>query len=497
MGGFFGSGANGIVLNTIQNGSISLYNSTGLTALNFVPTVSPSNLNPLPRWISDYPIYSDYALRNTKGAAFNTANGFAALLNNNMGGGNTAYGAFAGYNTYTYYGDITSVTDDGFGLAEVFTTDDTTSFIPGASICGIQFSSLYSGIYAVTAVNPGVSFTVNTPFIGNDTGTWFNNDIGSANTFIGAGAGYNFALGNLNITLGAYAGYTNDGTGNVLIGPYAGASLPAHIINEICFSDTYGDQLRHRPNIGLTTLGGQTAKGLSVPQTIQQSGEEVDMIGIALTWGGPYVISSEDGGIHTGITGIGVHGLTAAVAVGKSIYVIYSGVGWNAGFYTITGIDVDTIGITIIVNTPFTAQGNPVIALAGTEVEAVAGYLLAGMLGANGALDCRYATTADIASGANSTFNARFGTDLLMSNSANVSYSIAGMAGFTNANATNAQISNYMNGSSGLNLAAGNQLLTASQDTTAITKFSLSFIAGGANDVVSFKNSKMVTTYGE
>ena len=78
--------------------------------------------------------------------------------------------------------------------------------------------------------------------------------------------------------------------------------------------------------------------------------------------------SSAAAGADTLLTSAGVHGLTSAVAVGKRLY-ISAGTGWTVGFHTITAIAVDTTGVTIQIDTPYSASmGTPTIALAGTEV---------------------------------------------------------------------------------------------------------------------------------
>lgn len=78
--------------------------------------------------------------------------------------------------------------------------------------------------------------------------------------------------------------------------------------------------------------------------------------------------SSAAAGADTLLTSAGVHGLTSAVSVGASIYVS-AGTGWSVGFHAITAIAVDTTGVTIQIDTPYSASmGTPTIALAGTEV---------------------------------------------------------------------------------------------------------------------------------
>jgi hypothetical protein len=65
----------------------------------------------------------------------------------------------------------------------------------------------------------------------------------------------------------------------------------------------------------------------------------------------------------------GAHGLTAAVAVGASVYVTWAtGTGVN-GFYTVTALDTDTTGLKITINLPFVSGlGTPTVAVANTVV---------------------------------------------------------------------------------------------------------------------------------
>ena len=65
----------------------------------------------------------------------------------------------------------------------------------------------------------------------------------------------------------------------------------------------------------------------------------------------------------------GAHGLTAAVAVGASVYVTWaSGTGVN-GFYEMTALDADTTGVKITINLPFVSGlGTPTVAVANTVV---------------------------------------------------------------------------------------------------------------------------------
>jgi len=65
----------------------------------------------------------------------------------------------------------------------------------------------------------------------------------------------------------------------------------------------------------------------------------------------------------------GVHGLTAAIAVGASVYVTWAtGTGVN-GLYEVTALDADTTGVAITIDLPYvTGLGTPTVAVANTEV---------------------------------------------------------------------------------------------------------------------------------
>ena len=65
----------------------------------------------------------------------------------------------------------------------------------------------------------------------------------------------------------------------------------------------------------------------------------------------------------------GVHGLTAAIAVGASVYVTWAtGTGVN-GLYEVTALDADTTGVAITIDLDYvTGLGTPTVAVANTEV---------------------------------------------------------------------------------------------------------------------------------
>jgi len=65
----------------------------------------------------------------------------------------------------------------------------------------------------------------------------------------------------------------------------------------------------------------------------------------------------------------GAHGLTAAIAVGASVYVTWAtGTGVN-GLYAVTALDADTTGVKITINYPYVlGLGTPTVAVANTVV---------------------------------------------------------------------------------------------------------------------------------
>ena len=58
----------------------------------------------------------------------------------------------------------------------------------------------------------------------------------------------------------------------------------------------------------------------------------------------------EDASGSVRLVSAGAHGLTAALAVGKSLYIAWSGGSGVSGFFSITAIDTDTTGVKITIN---------------------------------------------------------------------------------------------------------------------------------------------------
>lgn len=125
---------------------------------------------------------------------------------------------------------------------------------------------------------------------------------------------------------------------------------------------------RQIDQLGYFSAGGSPILGVGgAPMVIGKSAVPISLVEPAVTFTNASP-SSAAAGADTLLTSAGVHGLTAAVSVGSSIY-ISAGTGWTVGFHTITAIAVDTTGTTIQIDTPFDAGfGIPTIALADTEV---------------------------------------------------------------------------------------------------------------------------------
>ena len=80
-------------------------------------------------------------------------------------------------------------------------------------------------------------------------------------------------------------------------------------------------------------------------------------------------LTYNDNGGSVRLASAGVHGLTAAVAVGASVYVTWAtGTGVN-GLYEVTALDADTTGVAITIDLPYVVGlGTPTVAVANTEV---------------------------------------------------------------------------------------------------------------------------------
>jgi len=84
----------------------------------------------------------------------------------------------------------------------------------------------------------------------------------------------------------------------------------------------------------------------------------------------------------------GVHGLTAAIAVGASVYVTWAtGTGVN-GLYAVTALDADTTGVKITINYPYVlGLGTPTVAVANTVVTLASATIPAWSMGIGGGME--------------------------------------------------------------------------------------------------------------
>lgn len=111
---------------------------------------------------------------------------------------------------------------------------------------------------------------------------------------------------------------------------------------------------------------GTQPKLRSFPALVLGSLEPVSLVQPAATF---ITLTYSDDGGSVQLDSAGAHGLTAAVAVGASVYVTWAtGTGVN-GFYEVTALDTDTTGVAITIDLPYvTGLGTPTVAVANTVV---------------------------------------------------------------------------------------------------------------------------------
>lgn len=98
--------------------------------------------------------------------------------------------------------------------------------------------------------------------------------------------------------------------------------------------------------------GGLAPSLDTLPALTFGTAQKIDLISCAST----FVTLTADSDPSTGLvrlTSAGAHGLTAAAAIGKQLYVTWTGGTGVTGFYTITAIPTDTTGLTLTINMPF------------------------------------------------------------------------------------------------------------------------------------------------
>lgn len=207
------------------------------------------------------------------------------------------------------------------------------------------------------------------------------------------------------------------------------------------------------------------------------------------------------GDADTLLTSSGVHGLTSAGAVGKYIY-ISAGSGWTVGLHKITAIAVDTTGVTIQVDTPFSSQSSPTIALAGTELNMleinVPPLTSTGKCTYDISVDYNGVTTnekrvrvrhATAASGITT------GTSLYSRNESSASPTARFIGGFANFASTAVQEGYTDDGqASGIGTVAGGVAITGAIETNVATVLRINALLGVAGD--SIKLIRVTSRFG-
>jgi hypothetical protein len=151
-----------------------------------------------------------------------------------------------------------------------------------------------------------------------------------------------------------------------------GVQTPTGVVELLNRAQTFGpyanDQIATIFNRGATVEFdvGAEPKLRSFPSLVLGGLSVVSLVQPATTFTG--LTYSDNGGLVQ-LDSAGAHGLTAAVAVGESIFVTWAtGTGVD-GFYEITALDTDTTGVEITIDLPFVAGlGTPTVALANSVV---------------------------------------------------------------------------------------------------------------------------------
>lgn len=151
-----------------------------------------------------------------------------------------------------------------------------------------------------------------------------------------------------------------------------GVQTPTGVVELLNRAQTFGPYANDRVatiyNLGATVEYdvGTQPKLRSFPALVLGSLSPVSLVQPAATF---ITLTYSDDGGSVQLDSAGAHGLTAAVAVGASVYVTWAtGTGVN-GFYEVTALDTDTTGVAITIDLPYvTGLGTPTVAVANTVV---------------------------------------------------------------------------------------------------------------------------------
>lgn len=188
----------------------------------------------------------------------------------------------------------------------------------------------------------------------------------------------------------------------------------------------------------------------------------------------------------------GAHGLTAAVAVGASVYVTWAtGTGVN-GFYAVTALDADTTGVKITINRPFVAGlGTPTVAVANTVVTLASVTVPGSSMGVGGGMEVdALFTTTNSATAKN--LGMSFGGGALLTVSAANNASVDVQKNLSNRGSS--QIIGSAAAATGHGLSTG-AIVTLSVDATVDQTFAITAQPAAANNIVKLESFKLSVNF--
>lgn len=240
----------------------------------------------------------------------------------------------------------------------------------------------------------------------------------------------------------------------------------------------------------IVEAGGVNGGGVdSVIQMLGKSAVRTAVVTTEATFTG---IAVSDNGGKARLTGSGAHGLTTAVSVTPgyvNLYVI-SGTGWVPGLHRITGIDADTTGVVIDLDTDYDAGlGTPTVAVAGDDVPLA--EVVVPPLSANSVLEIDYTGSGPVSSN-NKVWRVGLAgtnfTGVVTTTSPVLTHRLA----IANRGATNAQTAS-MNTSNNTGYGVGSALpVTGSIDTSVSTILRIIADPATANEVMVLERYHVV-----
>jgi len=188
----------------------------------------------------------------------------------------------------------------------------------------------------------------------------------------------------------------------------------------------------------------------------------------------------------------GAHGLTAAVAVGASVYVTWAtGTGVN-GFYAVTALDTDTTGLKITINLPFVSGlGTPTVAVANTAVTLASVTVPGSSMGIGGIMfiEALFSMTNNATA---KNLGMTFGGGAVMTVAAASNASVDAQKILSNRGSS--QIIGSAVGTTGHGLSTG-AIVNLSVDATADQTFAITAQPATANNVVTLQSFNLSITF--